>query len=242
MPTTTRIGTMGGVALRERLDAPLKILAVVKTLGRHGVEASALLAGSGSLPTDVSRAHTRTSIAQFLVVCRNAARLSPDPAWGVAVGSEMHLTSYGMYGYALACADSLRRTTEFALRYHRLATPVMKIELVEDQTKAAWVFPRLEETDLPDVDQSLFRSLLEMQIFIHATLTREVIGLWCVPARALFALPRPRHADTLVRGLECPVEFDQPRTELHYPIEWLQRTPQFANPITAEQVSATCET
>jgi hypothetical protein len=44
-----------------------------------------------------------------------------------------------------------------------------------------------------------------------------------------------------MRSLECPVEFDQPRTELHYPLEWLDRAPQFANPITAQQVSATCE-
>ncbi|MEY2953072.1 MAG: Arabinose-binding domain of AraC transcription regulator, N-term, partial [Pseudomonadota bacterium] len=42
----------------------------------------------------------------------------------------MHLTSYGMYGYALACADTLRRATDLAVRYHRLATPVMQIRLI----------------------------------------------------------------------------------------------------------------
>jgi AraC-like DNA-binding protein len=45
----------------------------------------------------------------------------------------------------------------------------------------------------------------------------------------------------LERELECPIEFDHLRTELHYPRAWLDRAPQFANPITAQQVSATCE-
>lgn len=55
-----------------------------------------------------------------------------------------------------------------------------------------------------------------------------------------FALERPQHANVLEEVFECPVVFDQIRTELHYPVEWLDRTPQFANPITATQVSATC--
>ena len=227
-------------ALREKLHPPLKIFAVVRTLAGLGVEAKPLLLGSGLSPSDVASAHCRTSVFQFLTVCANAAKLSPDPQWAVRVGSQMHLTDYGMYGYVLACAGSLRAACELAMRYHMLATPVVPIELFEDQTTACWTFPPLDEAHLPDVDDRLFRALLEMQIGIHVALTRHVMGAWCVPARVTFALERPQHANVLEEVFECPVVFDQIRTELHYPVEWLDRTPQFANPITATQVSATC--
>jgi AraC-like DNA-binding protein len=100
--------------------------------------------------------------------------------------------------------------------------------------------PTLDEAALPDVDRDLFRALLEMQLGTHVSLTKHVMGAWCVPARAGFALPRPRHAGLLERVLECTVAFDQPRTQVDYPAEWLDRPPQFANPIAATQVSAAC--
>jgi AraC-like DNA-binding protein len=240
MSPVPKAGPADGLRLREKLYAPLKIFSVVRTLTDSGVDAKSLLAGSGLAQKDVSNAHARTSVHQFLTVCRNAAKHSPDPNWAVQVGSRMHQTDYGMYGYALVCAESLRSTCELAIRYHDLATPVMRIELVENGQRATWLLPALKDTNLLDVAEPLYRTLLEMQIGIHATLTKDVMGAWCRPARVDFALPRPRHAAALKRILKCPVQFDQAHTALHYPIDWLDRKPQFANPITATQVSATC--
>ena len=241
MQTTKPIARAGSYALQEKLYAPLKILAVMKALESFHVEPRALLVDSGLSTAEVLNAQTRISIAQYLTVCRNAARLSPDPAWCVAVGCQMRLTAYGMYGYALACAASMRNAVDLAVRYHLLATPVMQIRMVQEDGKATWVFPRFNETKLPESDEALFESLLQIQIFLHATLARDVMGSACVPVGARFALPRPRHAETLMNALECPIDFDQPRTELQYDAAWMDRAPQFANPITAQQVSATCE-
>lgn len=240
MAPKQRVNTFNDLVKYERLYAPLKILSVVRTLGELGVDARSLLAGTGLAQAEVTNAHTRTSIHQFLCVSRNAARLSPSPNWGVLVGSQMHLTDYGMYGYALVCAEKMRNACDLAVHYHGLATPVMHIHMEEDNSKFCWVFPTLAETGLSDVDESLFRSLLEMQLGIHTTLTKDVMGTWCVPSRAMFAQSRTAYAGALERSLECPVVFNQPRTELQYPIDWLDRRPQFANPITATQVSAMC--
>ena len=236
----TTPGSNKAFALHEKLYAPLKIHSVLRTLGELGVDAKPLLADSGLSLGEASNALTRISVHQFLVVCRNVDRLSPKPGWAALVGAGMRLTDYGMYGYALVCAESMRGAWELAVRYHGLATPVMRIAFDVDHDVAAWVFPTLEEAALPDVEADLFRSLLEMQLATHVSLTKHVMGTWCVPARACFALPRPKRAGLLERVLECSVAFDQPRTELHYPAAWLDRPPQFANPITATQVSAAC--
>jgi len=241
MPTLTEVASPPHLAQREKLYAPLKILAVLKAMEALGVDAHSLLVGTGLSPAEIADAQTRTSVAQYLTVCGNASRLAPKPDWAVAVGMGMHLTAYGMYGYALACADTLRQATYMAMRFHRLATPVMNIRLVEDAGQAVWLFPELDQASLPQPDAALWRALLELQLTVHMTLTRDVMGAWCRPTRLRFALPRPAHAQALERSLACPIEFEQPRTELVYPSAWLDRPTQFANPITAQQVSASCE-
>jgi AraC-like DNA-binding protein len=67
------------------------------------------------------------------------------------------------------------------------------------------------------------------------------MGPWCVPTQVLYALPEPDHAEQIERVLECPVVFGHARNEIHYPLEWLGRAPHMANPITAAQMSESCE-
>ena len=230
----------GAIELREMLYPPFKIAAVVRVLVEAGAEIGEILIGTGLCAQSVANPNTRTSIEQLLIVGRNAIRLRQAPDTGLLVGQRLHVTSYGMYGYALLCAATLRQAFEVATRYHQLATPVMRIRWVEDHEKATWIFPNYEEMRLPDLSRELYRFFLDMQFAIHATLIKDVMGSWCLPARAAFAGPAPRHAEQLALTLECPVTFDHPRSELHYPVGWLERTPQLANPITAAQMSNTC--
>ena len=202
MSTTPRPNT--ALALHEKRYAPFKVHAVMRALSELGVDTKLLLAGSSLSQAEASSAHTRISVHQFLVVCRNAGRLSPKAGWAALVGGGMRLTDYGMYGYALACAESMRGACELAVRYHALATPVMRIAFEVEHDVASWVLPTLDEAALPDVDRDLFRALLEMQLGTHVSLTKHVMGAWCVPARAGFALPRPRHAALLEKYLAAP--------------------------------------
>ncbi|MCV9992596.1 AraC family transcriptional regulator, partial [Burkholderia pseudomallei] len=98
----------------------------------------------------------------------------------------------------------------------------------------------LDEVLLPDLDVRLYRFLIDMQFALHVTIIKDVMGAWCVPARAQFTQAEPPHATLLSDALECPRAFDQPRNTLSYPAAWLRRAPQLANPITAAQVSSHC--
>jgi AraC-like DNA-binding protein len=230
----------GAIAPRERFYAPLKIAAVVQVLTEAGIETGEILAGTGLSAKSIADPNTRTSIEQLLIVGRNAIRLCQAPSIGLIIGQRLHVTSYGMYGYALLCAGTLRQAFEIAMRYHQLATPVMRIRWVEDQEKATWIFPSYQEMHLTDISHALYRFFLEMQFGIHATLIKDIMGAWCLPARASFAEPTPTHAGQVAQALECPVAFGHHRSELHYPVAWLELAPQLANPITAAQMSHTC--
>lgn len=255
-PTTRRVGASSSaplaatarsgldattaIALRERLYAPLKIAAVVQVLADAGVDRAATLAGTGLTVEQAANPDTRTSLAQLMTVGRNAVRLAPTPDLGLKSGLRMHATSYGMYGYALLCAETMRHAFDMAVRYHRLATPVMPALWVEDGDRAIWMQSAHEALHHLELNRAEYRFFLDMQVTLTFTLIRDVMGPWCIPARVAYATPVPAHAEEIARALACPVSFDQPRTELHYPAAWLDRAPQLTNPITAVQMSSTC--
>ena len=224
----------------ERTYAPLKIAAMVKALVESGVPAQDALAGTGLQPAMISDAATRTSIRQFLTVCRNAMGLQTDLALPFRVGSRMRVSSYGMYGYALMCCGTMRDAYQVALEYHQLATPLIAVRWREDAETASWIFPDAPEVALPDLSAPLYRFILEMQFAIHVTLHKDVMGPACLPCKALVAGPAPAHAALYREFLGCPVSFGGTSNELHYPVSLLDHAPQLANPITAATLSDTC--
>jgi AraC-like DNA-binding protein len=228
------------IALREKRFAPSKLVALLEVTSEAGLDPSAVLASTDLDTEAVANPFTLTSSLQFLDAARNAVRLYGQSDLGVRVGCRLHVSSYGMYGYALLCSEALAKTFDTAVKYHQLANGVLDIRWVEHEDSATWIFPKREEVVLPDMDEALYRFLIDLQFSVHVTVLKDVMGAWCVPARAMFTHAAPPHAAMLSDVLECPLAFDQPQNLLSYPAAWLSRAPQLANPITAAQVSTQC--
>lgn len=233
---------LAAVRLREKVYAPAKILTVLQVLSEYGVSAGDALVGTDLSLDEVRDPDARTSVQQLIEVGRHAIRLSGLPELGLIVGQRLHVTSYGLYGYAMLCADTMRHGLEMSIKYHGLATPVMPISLLESGDRAILQLPTRDEVGLLGLSPEEYGFFLDMQFALHVTLFKDAMGSWCVPAKAFYALPTPAHAEQIARVLECPVVFDHARNELHYPLEWLERAPHMANPITAAQMSESCET
>nr|WP_233217563.1 AraC family transcriptional regulator [Trinickia dabaoshanensis] len=229
-----------GVQLREHCFSPSKLAALVAVGRELGLDPHAVLDGTGLTPESIADPFTLTSSMQFLEAARNAVRLYREPDLGVRVGRRMHVSDYGMYGYALLCSETLRRAFDTAVKYHQLANPMLDIRWLERDDALVWVFPEREEIPLPDLDVPLYDFLIDLQFTVHVTLTKDIMGSWCVPARAGFMRAQPPHAPALAEALECPLAFDQPQNVLSYPASWLSRSPRLANSITAAQVSKHC--
>lgn len=227
------------VGVDEMRFPPLKIAAVLAVGRDAGLAAADVLAGTRLSARAVAEAETRTSIAQYLRAAANLIRLDSRGGAGLRVGQRLHLSSYGMYGYALLCSETLRHAFDTAVRYHDLATPVMNIAWAERDDKAVWIFPRHDEIDAITEDVTLARFALEVQFTVHVIAAQDIIGNGWLPARARFSLPQPPYAEEMARVFGCPVEFDQPVNELHCALSWLDQVPRLANPITAVQASKT---
>lgn len=243
-PTAARAAalpeTLPAHALRDKRFSPAKLAVLVDVARELGLDSSAVLAGTGLSPEAVADPFTLTSPLQFLSAARNALERYDGSDLGVRVGRRLHASSYGMYGYAMLCSESLARAFDSAVKYHRLANGMLTIRWIEQGDTASWLFPDPHEAALAGPDLPLYRFLIDMQFALHVTVIKDVMGAWCVPARAQFAQPRPAHAALLAEALECPIAFDQPHHVLSYPAAWLARAPQLANPITAAQVSSHC--
>lgn len=224
----------------DRRFPPSKLATLLSVLADAGVDAAAALEGTGLTQEAVDNPFTLTSCAQFLRATRNAVRLYPGWDLGLRVGARLHATNYGMYGYALLCSESLRQVWNRAIKYHPLSSGMLPLHWEVEGNEAVWYFPDHADFPWPDIDERLYRFMIDLQFAAHVTIGKDVMGAWFLPAQAGFTGPRPLHAQALSAALQCPVVFGQPRNTLRFPAAWLDRAPQLANPITASHVSLQC--
>ena len=224
----------------EKRYPPLRIAIAVQALVEVGLSATLLLETTGLDMRALRDPDTRVSSMQLLNVARNAVRLACGSDAGLRIGLRYHASCYGMLGYAVLCSATLRQAFDTTVRYNRLGNSMLDSQWIETAESAAWVIPNFDEFRLLDRSPLLYGFVRDMCMATYVTVFKDVMGAWCIPLRIGFTGPPPPHVDSLARAFECPLEFNQPRNELHYPVAWLERAPQLANPITAAQVSSTC--
>lgn len=224
--------------INEKIYAPYKLAALVDTLQQLGVPAHVTLRGTGLEFAEMECPESMTSVGQYFTACRNAMRASRTPKTPFLVGQKMHLSAYGMYGYALMCSATLRDFFNEGVKYHKLATPTVVIEWREQDGEAIWRFPRLVS---PELSADLLGFLIEQQLVQHKTHLNDAAGPECRPVRALLSYPAPDHAYLYHEFLGCPVYFNSEVCELHYDACILDQPTQLAHKLTSTLMQTTCE-
>lgn len=222
----------------ERIYAPYKIAALVEVLSEQGIAPSSSLKGSGVDEDRIYDATALTSVRQYVEVCSNAIALGARPSTPFETGGRLHLSAYGMYGYALMSCLTMRDYFRLGVKYHTLATPTLTIEWSEYDGKAVWTFP---DALLFNESREIRRFLIEQQFTQHVTHLQDVFGKPCSPLKAYFSHSAPAHADLYSKYLGCPCVFDHEQCELHYDGVILDQKPHLAHRLTAAVLQQTCE-
>jgi len=221
----------------ERRYSPYKLIALVEVLSEQGIAAEACLSGTGLSPESLANPETLTSVRQYITVCNNALQLSKSPETPFLTGSRIPLSAYGMYGFALVCSPTIREVFQVAVKYHRLATPLLSLSWREEGDYVSWVLPVNQTVAHPD---SLMRFLIEQQLTQLCTHSRALVE-HCVPIRAALPYSAPRHTHLYNRYLCCPVRFGQPMGKLTYPRSVLYAKPRMAHGLTSKILQETCD-
>jgi len=223
----------------EKRYVPYKLATLVEVLNEQGIQPAASLSGTGLSFKSLAKPETLTSVRQYITVCRNALELSKDPETPFRVGSRIPLTAYGMYGFALVCSPTIREYFQIAVKYHRLATPLLPMSWREEKGHASWTFPNHPDITHPD---ALLRFLMEQQLAQLTNHLRTVIDRdRCAPLRATLSYPAPAHKHLYKRYLGCDVRFGQPFSELSYPRSILSEKPRMAHGLTSKIMQETCD-
>ena len=215
-----------------------KLGAIFDMLTSHGVPADAILRNTNIPLADVHSPQTRISLTQLMTVCQNALRLSTDPHLPYRIGASIHISTYGMYGYALLCCPDFRRAMEFAMRYHALAAPLATIDFAEDKAYARWT---IEPNLHAPADSALYRFVAEMQIGIHISLMRDMMGPGFAPFEITLTYPQAQDFDLPLDHVGCPVRFDQQANQIVFKTQWLDRRADLGNKTTYPTIVALCD-
>jgi AraC-like DNA-binding protein len=193
-------------SFEQRIYSPHSIAAIVSELDKQGIAAPAALEGTRLTALQLETHTTRISYRQLDAVVRNALRLSNDPAIGLHAGRRMHITAYGMYGYALLSSATQAEACDFAARYIRVVGPFCDFVVSRN---AMTITVTLEPTHWLCPTDAVHRFAVEFALSAHLTATRDRVGQAFRFSRVSLDYPAPTHADLYERRFACPVQFEQ---------------------------------
>lgn len=221
----------------ERIYPVVKIAIVVDALKAEGIPAKDALAGTYVSEAQLSSPATKVSANQILQTYRNAIGMSRLPHFAYQTGLRFHVSTYGMWGFALLSSTDFRQTMAFAANYHLLTAPLVDIRFTERDDLAEWAMaPR----PYPQIDAALYRFIVELQTGVILSLHRDVMGPSFSPSELHFAFGEPRAAKRDADSFDCRVSYGQPENKFIYASDWLNGTPNFGNEVTYSEVSQLC--
>jgi AraC-like DNA-binding protein len=222
----------------ERIHPATKLLTIVESLESEGVSPTDALRGIQIAPAALVAPSTRVSFNQTIAACRNAVRLSRDPHFAVHAGLRLHITAYGMYGFAILSSVTFRQAIKVALQYHALATPLFDISFREEHGRAEWTLSSLMH---PRIDLALNRFLVELELASLLRVHRDVMGAAFAAKRVEVTFAAPRGASIHAQMFGCPVQFGRAENKLVFDAVGLDEKPQLGNPITFGEVVNCCD-
>jgi Arabinose-binding domain of AraC transcription regulator, N-term len=173
------------------------------------------LAGVRLPKSAISSPATRVSLNQVLGCYRNADKLSHDPHFSYNAGLRLHVSAYGMWGFAILSSMNYRQKMHFATKYHQLATPLAAIDFKEQSGCGIWTF-----TPLPNVhvDARLYKFLVEMQFGISLSLHRDIMGPSFAARELQVTYGPPADAPRYPNIFGSPVLFGQSENRLLFDV------------------------
>ena len=218
--------------LHSHLTTLNAVSLILKTFAAHGVDARLLLDGSGITPADLGRADARITTQQELQVCANAVALRADI--GLELGRRMHVSSYGMLGYALLSSATLGDALRLALHFPALLGTMFQLRLVEDGPRV-WLSAR-EHHDAPGL--AAFNA--EFCLVSLKVICDDLLGRPLPLLGARFQHPRPAYRPAYAQTFGGPLTFQADDNAFAFDRHWLDTPLPLADPITHQAMAERC--
>ncbi|MDM0021413.1 AraC family transcriptional regulator [Variovorax saccharolyticus] len=215
-------------------ESTLGLPALVETLAGLGVDAAAVLEGTGISPLAITDHNARLSQRQKFALFDNVERLSPDPAIGLLAGQRQRIPDFGVFGYVLLSSATLGEAVNFGIQHVRLAGPVLEKSFRIEGEVAIF-----EGRDVLDLGR-LLPLATEFWFSSIVTLMGRILERPFQPRRMLLPYPAPACAARYPEILNCPVSFAADAMQMQFDAALLALPLPNANPITASLSADFC--
>ena len=205
---------------------------VLDTFKAQGLPSEALLAGSGICAADLSRADTRITTNQEMRVCANAVALRRDV--GLALGRQMHVSAYGMLGYALLTSATFGDALRLALRYPALLGTLFTLSLEADGERI-W-FTAADYRESPAMQ--MFN--VELCLASLKVICDDLLGQPLALLGARFEYSAPDYRARYSECFACPLQFDAGTNAFAFDKRWLDQPLPLADAVTHQAMAERC--
>lgn len=217
------------------LPRPPASALLLTTLGQeHGVSADDALAGTGLALDTLTSPETSVSGRQELRLVQNLlAAVDDATGLGVEAGLRYHLTTHGIWGFALSSCPTVRSAIEVGLRYVDLTFAFTRMSLVSNDDGVGLL---LDPSHLP-VDVRRF--FVERETASIANLGRQVTSNSTPLGSVRFAFPAPESLEPYRAFDPMPI-FDADVNLIEIPGEILDLPIPQADPYAAAATQQQC--
>ena len=223
--------------LDQKIYPAHKIAAIVAALAENDVAPEQALDGTGLAVEELPLA--RVSYRQMLTVYGNAHQLAAsDPSLPFRAGQRMHLTSFGMLGYAKLSSADHGASLDFGIKHQRINGPLLEVSVHEERGIGVTRYAPIAGLALGD---DLHRFLTEFYLTSHLTLSTDLCGPSFRYIELHVGHARPLHAHLYDDVFDCPVIFGKQRSETRFDLGWLRKPIAYADPITHAMSREVCE-
>ncbi|TVT81760.1 AraC family transcriptional regulator [Pseudomonas sp. H3(2019)] len=218
--------------LHSHLTTLNAVSLVLNAFKADGLSSEALLAGSGISAADLSRADTRITTNQEMQVCANAVALKRDI--GLELGRRMHVSSYGILGYALLTSATFGDALRLALRYPALLGTLFELSLEEDGDRIWFAAADYRENPALAVFNAEF-CLVSLKVICD-----DLLGHPLPLLGARFEHSAPDYQASYTTHFDCPLRFDSTDNAFAFDKHWLDQPLPLADTITHQAMAERC--
>lgn len=211
------------------------LAAPLRYIDSHSLNLDQCLIGTGISKPTLHDSSSRIHLKQLLRFCRNIRELSNDRYLGLAIGSKIHVADYGMFGFAMMSAKTLRQAIHLGLRLVDLSFTGFKHELVEQGDIAIHrMVPLMDYADLLNVMSDREVSAVYL---IYQELARDSVPV----IEINFVHFGGECPSCYAQHFDCPVNFGRPFNEIVIHVEGLDRTVSDTSKESRELCIRQCE-
>lgn len=200
------------------MHSPLKnkIFFYLSRMHARGIDATAVLAGTGLDEKSISAASFYTTPDAYRRIIANMLRLTGNPRLGIALGMEFKISDLGVLGYAALSSATLAQARQVIHRYYALNEYILTpSNYCRD---GRWYSELRESLPLGWLMPFAIEEFISRTIALSTSLTSHSFPI----LKICVTYAEPERSDEYQRAFRCPIFYNQTRNVIEFDIERLK--------------------